>query len=168
MSLVEVFTFHFDLHCKHFWLCYLIGNMLFCKVITIYRSSRPEVLPKNKAFLEISQNSQESTCARVSFSIKFEAVYFIKKETLAQVFSCKLFKIYENIFSHRTPLVAASEFKVFIIYIARHLLIESNICSKLLIKNPEERHSHCSGVFILSFEHISLIALVFLLLTLNK
>ena len=32
-----------------------------------------------KAFLEISQNSQENTCVRVSF--------FVKKETLAQVFS---------------------------------------------------------------------------------
>ena len=36
-----------------------------------------------KMFLEISQNSQESTCARVSFLIKFqpEACNFIKKET---------------------------------------------------------------------------------------
>ena len=35
-------------------------------------------------FLEISQNSQESTGARVSFLIKLQA--FIKKEALAQVF----------------------------------------------------------------------------------
>ena len=34
-----------------------------------------------KKFLEISQNSQENTCARVSFLIKL-----IKKETLAKVF----------------------------------------------------------------------------------
>ena len=33
--------------------------------------------------LEISQNSQQNTCARVSFLIKLQ---FIKKETLAQVF----------------------------------------------------------------------------------
>ena len=39
------------------------------------RSSRPEVSVK-KLFLEISQNSQENTCASV----------FIKKETLAQSF----------------------------------------------------------------------------------
>ena len=49
-----------------------------------------------------------------------------------------------------------------------HLLIESEICLKLLIKNPEERPWHSSGVFILSFEHISRIALVFPLLNLNK
>ena len=36
--------------------------------------------------LEISQNSRENSCARVSFLIKFQAK-FIKKEILAQVFS---------------------------------------------------------------------------------
>ena len=41
-------------------------------------------------FLEISQNSQENTCARV---------LFIKKETLAQVFSCEFDEISKNIFS---------------------------------------------------------------------
>ena len=35
-----------------------------------------------KVLLEISQNSQENTCARVSFIIKLQA-NFIKKETLA-------------------------------------------------------------------------------------
>ena len=37
-------------------------------------------------FLEISQNSQENTCARVSFLIK---TFFIKKDPLAQVPFCK-------------------------------------------------------------------------------
>ena len=42
-----------------------------------------------KVFLEISQNSQENTCARVSFLINLhaQANEFIKKETLTQVFS---------------------------------------------------------------------------------
>ena len=57
-------------------------------------------------FLEISQNSQENTCVRVSFLKKLQA--FIKKETLAQVFSCEFCKISKNTFSHRTPPVAAS------------------------------------------------------------
>ena len=43
-------------------------------------------------FLEISQNSQENTCAEVSFLIKLQAsasaCNFIKKETLTQVLSC--------------------------------------------------------------------------------
>ena len=63
-----------------------------------------------KVFLEISQNSQENTCARVSFLIKLQAwaSNFIKKETLAQVFSCEFCEISKNTFLHRTPLVAAS------------------------------------------------------------
>ena len=77
--------------------------------LSVNRSSHPEVFVE-KAFLEISQNSQESTCARVSFSIKFqaEACNFIQKETLAQLFSCEFCKISKNSFSYRTPPVAAS------------------------------------------------------------
>ena len=39
------------------------------------------------------------------------------------------------------------------------------ICSKLIIKRPERHHWRRSGVFIINFEHISLLVLVFLLLT---
>ena len=42
------------------------------------------------------------------------------------------------------------------------------ICSKLTIKTPEQRHWRRYGVFIVNFEHISHIFLVFLLLTLKK
>ena len=41
-------------------------------------------------------------------------------------------------------------------------------CSKLTIKSPERRHWRLCGVFIVSFEHISQLVLVFLLLTLNR
>ena len=37
------------------------------------------------------------------------------------------------------------------------------ICSKLTMKTPERRHLHRSGVFIVNFEHISHLFLVFLL-----
>ena len=37
-----------------------------------------------------------------------EACSFIKKETLAQAFSCEFCEIYKNTFCYRTPLVAAS------------------------------------------------------------
>ena len=40
------------------------------------------------------------------------------------------------------------------------------ICSKLTIKTPERRYWRLSGVFIVNFEHISHLVLVFLLLTL--
>ena len=48
-----------------------------------------------KVLLEISQNSQE-------------ACNFVKKEALAQAFSCEFCEISKNTFFHRTPLVAAS------------------------------------------------------------
>ena len=46
-----------------------------------------------KMFSEISQKSQENTCARVFFLINF-----IKKETLAQVFFCEFWEISKNAF----------------------------------------------------------------------
>ena len=51
-------------------------------------------------FLEILQNSQENTCARVSFLKKLMAgaCNLIEKETLAQVFSCEFCKIPKNTF----------------------------------------------------------------------
>ena len=42
------------------------------------------------------------------------------------------------------------------------------ICSKLTIKTPERCHCRCSGVFIVNFQHISHLVLVFLLLTLRR
>ena len=50
-----------------------------------------------KVFLEISQNSQENTSTSVSLLIKMQvpasACNFIKKETLAQVFSFEFCEI---------------------------------------------------------------------------
>ena len=42
------------------------------------------------------------------------------------------------------------------------------ICSKLTVKTPERHHWGRSGAFIVNFEHIPHLFLVFLLLTLNK
>ena len=62
-----------------------------------------------KVLLEISQNSQEDTCARVSLLIKsYFNKGFIKKETLAQVFSCEFCEIFKNTFFYRIPPLAAS------------------------------------------------------------
>ena len=54
------------------------------------RSSCPKVFYK-KCVLRNSQNSQENTCARGSFLIKLQAwsATLLKKESLAQVFSCE-------------------------------------------------------------------------------
>ena len=53
----------------------------------------------------------QNTCARVSFLIKLqvEACNFIKKETLAQVFSCKFCEIYMSNFSTEHLRVTASD-----------------------------------------------------------
>ena len=53
-----------------------------------------------KVFLEISQNSQENTCARASFLIKLQALvaHFIKKATQAQVFPCEFCEISQDTF----------------------------------------------------------------------
>ena len=58
-----------------------------------------------KVLVESSQNSQENTCARVSFLIKLQS---IKKEALVHVFFCEFCKISKQTFSYRTPLVVAS------------------------------------------------------------
>ena len=54
-----------------------------------------------KAFFEISQNSWENTCARVSFLTKL-------RKTLAHELSCEFWIVSKNAFSYRTPAVAAS------------------------------------------------------------
>ena len=41
------------------------------------------------------------------------------------------------------------------------------VCSNLTIKTPKRHHWRGSGVFIVNFEHISHLALMFLLLTMN-
>ena len=49
----------------------------------------------------------------------------------------------------------------------RNTRVRCEICSKLTIKIPERRQWRRSDVFIVNFEHISHLNLVFLLLTLN-
>ena len=60
-----------------------------------------------KVFLEISQNSPENTCTRVSFLIKLQAA------PGAQVFFCEFCEISNNIFFNRTPLVAAFDLYIY-------------------------------------------------------
>ena len=57
---------------------------------------------QKKVFLEIYQNLQENTFARVFFLLKLQA-------SLTPVFSCEFCEISKNTFSYRTPPVAASE-----------------------------------------------------------
>ena len=63
-----------------------------------------ETVLSEKVFLEISQNLQENTCARVSFLIKL----LFKKETLALVLSCEFYEISKNTFFAEHIRVTAS------------------------------------------------------------
>ena len=59
-------------------------------------------------FLETSQISQENTCARDSFLVKY-LINFIKKESLTQVFSCEFWELSKKTFfieHHRTAASA--------------------------------------------------------------
>ena len=66
------------------------------------------------------------------------ACNFIKKETLAQVFSCEFCEISKNTFFYRTPLVAASEnwsiaiSSTFFLGLFLHIFLHShdNCCSR--------------------------------------
>ena len=53
-----------------------------------------------RKLLKISQNSQENTCARVSF---------FKKESLAQAFSCEFYEILRTPFFIEQLLTTASD-----------------------------------------------------------
>ena len=61
-------------------------------------------------FLEISQNSQENICVRVSFLRKLQAhpCNFVKKETLAQAFSFEFCEISKNTFFKENLRTTAS------------------------------------------------------------
>ena len=58
----------------------------------------------------VLNGTKYSRMDQVQFSLdcRPEACNFIKKETLAHVFSCEFCEISKNIFSYRTTLVAAS------------------------------------------------------------
>ena len=66
----------------------------------------PEGDLQEKVFLEISQNSRENRPSLIKLQVS--ACNFIKKETLAQVFSCEFCEISKNNFSYRAPPVVAS------------------------------------------------------------
>ena len=89
--------------------------MLCQQVFELMFQEQPEaptvgVLNK-KVFLKISQNSQKNACARVCLliSCRPQACNFIRKETLAQVFSCEFCEICKSIFFTEDLRTTASE-----------------------------------------------------------
>ena len=79
-------------------------------LICISEAATRGVLCK-EVFLKISQNSQENTCARVSFLIKLQAsgLQLYQKETLAQGFSCESCEIsIDTFFTEHLWMTASS------------------------------------------------------------
>ena len=66
--------------------------------------------PVKKVFLKISKNSQENTCARVSFLIK-----------LGQVFSCEFCEIFKNTFLKKHIRWLLLNFRITIIRNSVHI-----------------------------------------------
>ena len=81
-----------------------------CTLLNYQTKAVVQIYSVKKLFLEISQKSQENTLTRDSFLTKLPAssCNFIKKEALAQVFSCEFCEISRKPFFYRTPLLAAS------------------------------------------------------------
>ena len=70
-------------------------NFICQDVFLTKEDAATEGVLQEKVFLEISQNSRENTCGR---GIAPQACKFIKKETLAQVFSCEFYEISKTTF----------------------------------------------------------------------
>ena len=116
------------------WYYLLVQNLLFTCVFI--RSSPSQLLyvpavvwrcSVKNMFLRISQDSQENTCARVSFLVRPKTYNFIKKETLAQVLSCVCWEIFKNTFFYRKPPVAASLYEITIL---KNFVSQENTCDQ--------------------------------------
>ena len=80
-------------------------------ITKFFRNSHGRCFIK-KGFLEILQNSQESTCATALFLIKLQALalQLYLKETVAQVFSYEFCEISKNTFFTEDLWATASDF----------------------------------------------------------
>ena len=73
------------------------------------RSRQSEVFCKNGILQNFAKFTAKLLCQSLFLiKLKADACNFVKKETLAQVFSWKFCKIFKNPVSQRTPPVAAS------------------------------------------------------------
>ena len=67
------------------------------------------MLRKKGVLRNFAKFTGKRLCQSLFFNKVAGAYNFIKKETLAQVFSCEFREISKSTFLHRTPLVAAFE-----------------------------------------------------------
>ena len=103
-----------------FWIITKKDSMYFWKDVSIskrylwnYRSSRPEVFCKKDVLRNFTKFTRKPLFQSLFFNkvagLRSQACNFIKKETLAQMCTCKFCEISKNTFLQRTPLMATSE-----------------------------------------------------------
>ena len=124
----------------------------------MYRYSRPEVFCKKGVLGNFAKFIGKHLCQNLFFNkvagLRPEPCNFVKKETLAQVFSCEFCEISRNTFSYRTLPVAASECKlarclrnnlqnVRKVTVFMHALCESGVKVKTIF----DQCYACRGVF---------------------
>ena len=85
----------------------IFGTVVEKKIMEL--CSRPEVFCKKGVLGNFAKFTGKHLCQSLFFNkVAGAACNFIKKEILAQLFSCEFCEISKNTFSQRTPLVAAS------------------------------------------------------------
>ena len=79
------------------------------KISLTARSSQPEVFCEKVVLKNFAKFTRKHECQSI-FLIKARSrgLQLFKKETLAQMFSCKFCEIFKSTLFHRTPLGAAS------------------------------------------------------------
>ena len=101
------------------------------------RSSPPEVFCKKGVVRNVSKFTGKHLCHSLFFNkVAGPACSFIKKETLAQVFSCEFCEISKSTFSYRTPPMVASFYTFFYLFL---LLLNLNvILARLRFRNQSK------------------------------
>ena len=104
-------------------------------------------------FLEILQSSQKNSCTRVSFLIKLQACNFIKKETLAHVFSYEFYEHLRTPFLQNTSVAACGAYSLrgFAEGISRALLPRKHL---LVFKTSWRQTKRLLGSKVCQFQQI--------------
>ena len=85
--------------------------------VVIFRSSRPEVFCKKDVLRNLAKVTGKHLCLSFFFNKVAGPSNFMKKETLAQVFSSEFCEISKNSFCYRTsPVAASGAWKITVIF----------------------------------------------------
>ena len=91
--------------------------------LCLLRSIRLTVFCKKGVFENYQNAQKKHLCQSLFFNKVADLRNCIKKEAVAQVFSCEICKIFKNIFFHRAPPVAASVYY-------KYSFITSSLCER--------------------------------------